>query len=85
MKQPYLPGVCAVKGLKGRGVLWCLAIEVQPHHGTGIWEPETHPGFAEIPQRKATTLETVVMAAAVQADSLSPTSWLPFLPSAPAT
>ena len=28
---------------------------------------------------------TVVLAAAVQADSLSPTSWLPCLPSAPAT
>lgn len=40
------------------------ATDVQPHQGTGIPELETHAGLPQMPQRKATPLETTVMAAA---------------------
>ena len=40
------------------------ATQVQSHQGAGIPEPETYPGLPQSSQRKATPLETVVMAAA---------------------
>lgn len=40
------------------------ATDVQPQQGTGIPELETHPGLPQMPQRKATPLETTVMAEA---------------------
>lgn len=40
------------------------ATDVQPLQETGIPELETYPGLPQMPQRKATPLETTVMAAA---------------------
>ena len=40
------------------------ATQVRSHQGAGIPEPETYPGLPQSSQRKATPLETVVMAAA---------------------
>lgn len=70
--QTFMESVLERGSEVGRGAVLISATEVQPPQETGILEPETHPGFPQIPQRKATPLETVVMAAAARGCLPSP-------------